>query len=520
MPKKTPYTEGLSAQELFQRGEGITFDDFIMYPGVIIFDFDQINLETRLTREINLKRGLVSSPMDTVTEAEMAIALGLEGGIGFIHYNNTIEEQVAMVKKVKEFGGFITSPTVLSPKHTVADLRSVKEGQGFSSVPITQDGTLETKIVGLVTKRHTRYDDPKKSLGQIMRRADDEQGLATVPYGITLQEAHQMMKEKMRKRLLIVDDNGLLKALVTAKDLDMMEKYPHATIDKSTGKLMVCAAVSTALADRDRIDALADTGVDLLCIDTAQAAKHHTVKQVEYIDHKYDRSVIVGNIATIRQAEWLYEELGHAIAAFKVGMGVGRICTTQDTAGVGAAQLSAVYRIKKWLVDNKIDIPIMADGGIDGSGDIVKAYAVGADTIMAGGLFAGTREAPGEFHYVDGVLVKTYRGMGSIDAQKKRGTFRYLTEAQKTTPSQQKEILVSQGVSGYVRDKGSMHQFVQYLAKAIGIGFEDLGVQNIKELQQNLYSGKIRFERRSLAALREASIHHLLSYKEETMGER
>ncbi|MCK4589492.1 MAG: IMP dehydrogenase [Nanoarchaeota archaeon] len=511
MSEQKEIIEGLSAKELFLPGKGVTYDGFIINPGIADFAFSKINLKTQLTRNIAIQHGLVGAPMDTVAEDRAAIAFDLEGCFAIKHYNNTIDEQARMVGNVKAANpDFINEPKVLPQNATVADLKQIKKDYGFSSVPVTVDGTLDSKVIGLLTSRHARNNDDVPVEAVMHPAGDRLENLTTAPEGTDSDRAQELMIQKNRKRLLIVDDLGRLKGLVTAKDLDRRKSHPHATVD-SNGRLLAGAAVSSYKEDKDRIDALVDAGVDVLCLDTAQAAKKRIVNQAKYIKDKYSHiELIVGNIATIRQAKWLYNQLGNRIDAWKVGMGVGSICTTPDVAGAGAAQAAAVYRVSLWNYLNSLDIPVMADGGIRGSGDVVKALACGAKTIVAGSLFAGTAEAPGEYVYEEGVRLKKYRGMGSIEAQREGGEKRYRDAKE--------QILVSQGVPGFVQDKGSLHHFLPHIIKAIKLGFEDIGYKNINDLRQAVYNGARIFEERTAASLAESKPHNLVKYREEPIG--
>jgi IMP dehydrogenase len=489
--------DGLTAAELFERAPyALTYNDIILMPGFIDFAPADVDLSTQVTRDIRLARPLVSSPMDTVTEHRMAIALALLGGIGVIHYNCTIEEQVAQVRKVRRFeNGFILDPVVLSPDHTVADVDEIKAAHGFSGIPITEDGTLKSKLVGMVTNRDIDFEpDRSRPLREVMTTE-----LVTARKGITLLEANEILRKSKRGKLPVIDDQGRLVSLTSRRDLRKNRDFPDAT--KDAGKnLMVGAAISTKDEDRERIAALADAGVSMVIIDSAQGDSSYQHEMLKYIKkHHPEVQVIAGNVVTRSQVKSLAKAGADAL---RVGMGPGSICTTQEVMAVGRSQGTAVYYTAQEA--RKHGIPIIADGGISVIGQIMKALALGASSVMCGSLFAGTDESPGEYVYRDGVRLKVYRGMASLDAMKAGGGKRYFTE--------QRDVKVAQGVSGYVQDRGSMFELVAYLSQGLRLAFQDTGVRSVRQLHERLDSGELRFELRSPSSQREGGVHDLHSY--------
>jgi IMP dehydrogenase len=490
--------DGFSAEEIFTQTTGYAYNDFIILPGYIDFTPDDVILETNLTRNIKIKTPFISSPMDTVTEAEMAIGLALWGGIGIIHYNNTIEQQVEEVLKVKRYeNGFINNPIVLSPQHKIRDIDMIKAKYNFSGIPITVDGKLNSKLVGIVTNRDIDFErDRNKTLAEVMTT-----DLLTAPEGISLSDANKILKTSKKGKLPIVDKEGRLVALMSRSDLLKNREYPLASKDEKK-QLRVGAAISTKEESKERLAALYEAGVDVVVIDSAQGNSLYQVEMIKYIKSKYPSiEVIAGNVVTVEQCQNLIKAGADAL---RIGMGPGSICTTQTTMAVGRPQATAVYRTAKYA--NKEGIPVIADGGIANIGHISKALALGASTAMMGSMFAGTHEAPGEYFYENGVRLKRYRGMGSIESMEAGGTNRYFAE--------DSPIIVAQGVSGAVVDKGSLHDYLPYLIQGLKHSFQDMGIKNIPQLHKALYSGQLRFEIRSQMAQREGHVHDMYSYKE------
>jgi len=420
-----------------------------------------------------------------------------EGGLGIIHYNNTIEQQAAEVRKVKRFkNGFITDPIVLSPKHTIADVDRIKAEHGFSGIPITVDGKMGSRLVGVVSNRDIDFlEDRKRPLSEVMTTE-----LIVGKDPCTLFEANMLLRESRKGKLPIVGPNGELCALVSRNDLKKNRDFPLASLDGSK-RLLVGATLGTRPADKERVTALVREGVDLVVIDSSQGDSTFQLDMIKYIKECYpDVQVIGGNVVTSSQVLHLI----HAgVDGIRVGMGVGSICTTQEVCAVGRGQASAVYNTARTAAEH--GIPIIADGGISSSGHIVKALALGASCVMMGSMLAGTEESPGQFFFQDGVRLKKYRGMGSIEAMSKGSDERYFATGNKT-------IKVAQGVSGAVVDKGSITRFIPYLRSSVAHGLKDLGMASIKMLHEQLRTGHLRFELRTNAAQREAGVFGLHSY--------
>lgn len=493
----TTKRDGFAAEELFDGHQGLAYNDFIVLPGFIDFTPDDVSLETQLTRNIKIQRPIISSPMDTVTESKMAIAMALLGGIGIIHYNNSIEEQADEIRKVKRYeNGFIVDPIVLSPEHTIADIYRIKEAYGFSGIPITENGKLNTKVVGIVTNRDIDFEtDRSKKLSEVMTKNP-----LTAKQGISLSEANKILKTSKKGKLPIVDDNGNLVALMSRNDLLTNKEYPNSSKDNKK-QLMVGAAISTKNESRDRLDELYRVGVDVIVIDSAQGNSSYQVEMIKYIKSKYPEiDVIAGNIVTEDQCHTLIKAGADAL---RIGMGPGSICTTQQTMAVGRAQATAVFKTAR--VARQYGVPVIADGGIATIGHIAKALSLGASAAMMGSMFAGTEQAPGEYFYENGIRLKRYRGMASLEAMKNGGDKRYFAEDTK--------IKVAQGVSGSVVDKGSMFEYVPYLIQGLKHSFQDIGSRSLYDLHNMLYNGELRFELRSMSAQIEGGVHDLYSHQ-------
>jgi len=490
--------DGLSVKEMFSHPTGYTYDDIIILPGHISFHVDTVDLSTQLTKNIRLNVPLVSSPMDTVTESNMAINMALLGGIGILHYNNSIEEQASEVRKVKRFkNGFITDPLTLTPNHRVSDIDAIKAKYGFSGVPITEEGRLGSKLLGIVTTRDVDFiQDRSTSLKDVMTT-----DLVVGHEGCTLEDANNILKKTKKGKLPIVNEAYELVSLASRDDLRKNRDFPQATKHSYNKKLLCGAAIGTRDTDKERLRALSSVGVDVVTIDSAQGDSVYQRDMIHYIKREYpDLQVIGGNVVTVKQAQHLIDA---GVDGLRVGMGCGSICTTQEVMAVGRPQATAVHKTSLYAA--QFGVPIIADGGIRSIGHITKALTFGASTVMMGSMLAGTDEAPGEFFYKDGMRLKKYRGMGSLDAMRKGGDQRYFSESE--------TIKVAQGVSGSVADKGTIRRYVPYLIQGIKHGLQDIGAKSVTQLHEFANSGELRVELRTTAAQIEGNVHSLHSYE-------
>ena len=474
--------------------EGLTFDDVLLLPAESAVLPNDVSTATRLTRGIPLEIPIVSAAMDTVTEARLAIALAREGGIGIVHRNLSIEAQVAEVDKVKRSeSGMIVEPVTLRPDDRIAEALELMERYHISGVPIVDEHDI---LVGILTNRDLRFEE---ALDQPVSALMTSRNLVTAPVGTTLAEAEEILHRHKVEKLPVVDADGRLKGLITVKDIQKKMQYPLATKDER-GRLRVGAAVGVGSDAIERAEALIAQEVDVLVVDTAHGHSRAVLEMVRTVKSRFEIEVIAGNIATAEAAEALIEAGADAI---KVGVGGGSICTTRIVAGVGVPQLTAVYECAQ--VAARYGVPVIADGGITSSGDVAKALAAGADSVMLGSILAGVDETPGDIALYQGERFKEYRGMGSLGAMKARG---FSKDRYFQGDVEDVEKLIPEGIEGRVPYKGpvatTLHQLVGGVRQAMGY----CGAPTLEELKQ------ARFVRITSAGLRESHPHDVVITKD------
>lgn len=472
--------------------QGITFDDVLLEPGYSDLVPREVDVRTPLTRNIRLNIPLISSPMDTVTESELAIALAQEGGIGFIHKNLSVAQQTREVDKVKRSeNGIITDPVTLSPDETVGHARRIMEQQHIGGVPITTGP--EKRLRGILTRRDLKFlTDNDQKISEVMTK----DGLVTAPENTTLDDAERILNRNKVEKLLLVDDEYRLKGLITIKDIDKTQNFPNACKD-DRGRLRVGAAVG--VHDYERADSLIRAGVDVLVVDSAHGHSRNVIETVRELRKRTSIDIVAGNIATCEGARALADAGADAI---KVGIGPGSICTTRIVSGVGVPQLSAITAAARGLEGT--GIPLIADGGIRYSGDITKALAAGAYSAMIGGLLAGLAESPGQMILYRGRSFKVYRGMGSMGAMMAGSADRYSQGDRSGGAPVGNGKLVPEGVEGRVPYKGSLAPFVFQLIGGLRAGMGYVGARTLEELRT-----KARFIQVSAASMQESHPHDI-----------
>jgi IMP dehydrogenase len=468
------------------RYQGITFDDVLLEPRYSEIVPSEVDVKTQLTKRVTLNIPMLSSPMDTVTESALAIALAKVGGLGVIHKNMSVDRQTDEVTKVKRSAnGIILDPVTLPPDAPVSRAQELMEQKRVSGVPITD---AIGKLVGILTRRDLRFlEKSEQPISQVMTR----ENLVTAKGTVTLEEAEKILTAKKVEKLLLVDDSYSLTGLITIKDIDMMKRFPNACKDRQ-GRLRVGAAVG--VLDYDRAQALIDQGVDVLVVDSAHGHSSNVIETVKEIKQRWDIDVIAGNIATSEGAQALIEA---GVDAIKVGIGPGSICTTRVISGVGVPQITAIYNAAK--AAKASGTPVIADGGIRYSGDMTKAIAAGAYAVMLGGLFAGMAESPGKTILYQGRTFKTYRGMGSLGAMVKGSSERY-----RQSKDSKQGKLVPEGVEGRVPFKGPLGEFVYQMVGGLRAGMGYCGTKTIDELRTDA-----RFIQVSAASVRESHPHDI-----------
>ena len=478
-------------------GKALTFDDVLLVPAFSEVLPKDTSLATQFTRNIRLNLPLVSAAMDTVTEARLAIAIAQEGGIGIVHKNLTPQEQAAHVAKVKRYeSGLLRDPVVITPTTTVREVMALSEELGVSGFPVCDAG----RVVGIVTGRdlrfETRYDQPVREIMTPRER------LITVPDGTTPEDAKALLNKHRLERLLVVNDAFELKGLITVKDITKQLNFPNAARD-ATGRLRVGAAVGVGAGTEERVEALVRAGVDAIVVDTAHGHSKGVIERVRWVKQNYPHvEVIGGNIATGAAALALVEAGADAV---KVGIGPGSICTTRIVAGVGVPQIMAIDSVATAL--RGTGVPLIADGGIRYSGDIAKAIAAGAGTVMMGSMFAGTEESPGEIVLYQGRSYKSYRGMGSIGAMQQGSADRYFQEA--TTGNPNADKLVPEGIEGRVPYKGSVVAIIFQMAGGLRASMGYCGCGTVAEMHD-----RAEFVEITSAGIRESHVHDVQITKE------
>jgi len=477
------------------RGEGLTYDDVLLVPARSSVMPREVSTATQLTRNIELNIPLVSAAMDTVTEADLAIAMAREGGVGVLHKNMPIEQQAAEVRRVKRSeSGMILDPITISPHDTVADARRMMAKYSIGGIPVVDESS---KLVGIVTNRDVRFELEGDTPLRSMMTSDE---LVTAPVGTTLDEAVQILQRHKIEKLPVVDEQGYLKGLITFKDIRKRRKHPNACKDEH-GRLRVGAAVGITPEVLDRVAALVEVGVDFVTVDTAHGHSEGVLKTVERIANRFDGEVdiVAGNVGT---AEGTSDLIASGADAIKVGIGPGSICTTRVVAGVGVPQLTAIMDCASAAREQ--GVPIIADGGIKQTGDIPKALAAGASTVMIGGLFAGVEESPGETVLYEGRKYKSYRGMGSVSAMDAGSKDRYFQDVEDDI-----QKLVPEGVEGRVPYSGTLGEVVHQMTGGLRAAMGYCGCETV----QALYA-QSQFVRATAAGLRESHPHDIEITKE------
>lgn len=499
--------DGTTAESLFGH-EGLTYNDFIVLPGFIDFAASDVNVSGHFTKKIRLTVPIASSPMDTVTENDMARAMALMGGIGIIHNNCPIARQAAMVKSVKLYrNGFIMRPKAVSPDTPISVIHRINETGGISGILVTEDGSSHGVLVGIVCQKDIDYvKDKNTPVSQVMvKRAN----MTVARYPIALEEAMDILNKSRHGYLPVLGAKNEVVSLCSRRDATKSRVYPHASIDVN-GQLLCAAATSTRDEDKARVAALVKAGVDVLVLDSSQGNTIYQVNFIKWLKQVYPQvEVIAGNVVTQDQAKNLIDAGADGL---RIGMGSGSICITQEILACGRPQATAVYKVSRYAASR--GVPTCADGGLRNVGDVCKALTIGASTVMLGSMLSGTSETPGEYFFKDGIRLKMYRGMGSIEAmsQGKESGKRYLSEKE--------SVQVAQGVSGTVVDKGSAYSLVAYMAKGLQQSAQDIGEPSFDAVRGKMYEGQVLFDRRSATAQQEGGVHSLHSYEKKLFSSK
>ena len=476
-----------------QPEDAYSFDDVLLLPNYSDVLPKDVDTSTWLTKNISLNIPLVSAAMDTVTEARTSISMAREGGIGFIHRNMSIESQVVEVGKVKKSeSGMIIDPVTITPDQPVEEVLELMSEYRISGVPVT----VGDKLVGIVTNRDLRFEtDLGKQVSEVMTK----ENLITVSEGIGLEDSKKLLHKHRIEKLLVVDKKGLLKGMITIKDIEKIKKYPNACKDEM-GRLRVGAAIGVGPDMEERAGALLEAGADVLLIDTSHGHTANVINAVKILKGNFKNiELIAGNVGTAKGAEGL---VNAGVDGVKIGIGPGSICTTRIIAGIGVPQMTAIMNCRS--ISSKTGVPLIADGGIKFSGDITKAIGAGAHAIMIGGLFAGTEESPGELVIFQGRSYKMYRGMGSLEAMKKGSRDRYYQSEQG-----EEDKLVPEGIVGRVPYRGTLSDNIYQLIGGLKAGMGYVGCRTLEELKE-----KARFIKISAAGMRESHVHDVIITKE------
>ncbi|XP_059666734.1 inosine-5'-monophosphate dehydrogenase [Cornus florida] len=496
-----PIEDGFPAERLFKERYSYTYDDVIFLPHYIDFPADSVQLATKLTRNLNLSIPCVASPMDTVTESSMAVAMAALGGIGIVHSNNTSSEQASLVRHAKSHRiPFVSDPIFMSPSD------SIDSADDFASSPfilVTESGTRKSKLLGVVTKSDWEALNGKEAkVCDYMLKSP-----VTVPSSYDFEQVATFLAAKKLEFVpLVSEKDGEVVDVVTAADVERIRGFPAALGLPSLGadgKFMVGAAIGTRETDKERLEHLVKAGANVVVLDSSQGNSSYQIEMIKYVKKTYpELDVIGGNVVTMDQARNLIQA---GVDGLRVGMGSGSICTTQEVCAVGRGQATAVYKVSS--IAGQSGVPVIADGGISNSGHIVKALVLGASTVMMGSFLAGSNEAPGAYEYQGGLRIKKYRGMGSLEAMTKGSDVRYLGDKAK--------LKIAQGVVGAVADKGSVLKFIPYTMQAVKQGLQDLGSSSLQSAHDLLGSGVLRLEVRTGAAQVEGGVHGLVSYEKK-----
>ncbi|KAE9590506.1 hypothetical protein Lal_00023364 [Lupinus albus] len=500
-----PIDDGFTAEKLFNQGFSYTYDDVIFLPNYIDFPADDVNLSTKLSRNVNLSVPLVASPMDTVCESAMAISMASLGGIAIIHSNTTAAAQASLVRTAKSRRfPVLHNPVFLPPS---AEITSTDDFADSPFILVTESGNPKSSLLGYVSRQDWINSEANRSDKGSSRVHDYlVEAPVTVPWSYDLVKIDQTLSEKKTNSVGLVSDDGELVDLVTEDDVVRAKGYPKVLAKGSVGangEWLVGAAIGTREEDKERLEQLVKAGVDVVVLDSSQGHSIYQLEMIKYVKNVYPEiDVIGGNVVTMNQAESLIQA---GVDGLRVGMGSGSICTTQEVCAVGRGQATAVFKVSS--IAYKSGIPVIADGGISNSGHVVKALSLGASTVMMGSFLAGSTEAPGAYVYQNGQRVKKYRGMGSLEAMTKGSDQRYLGDTAK--------LKIAQGVVGAVKDKGSVLNFIPYTLQAVKQGFQDIGACSLQSAHDLLRSKELRLEVRTGAAQVEGGIHGLVSYEKK-----